>query len=92
MKYTIFLLFLVFRPLLFLKPPNICTNCKFYKKDFLFDSKKYGTCTLFPREEENNIDFLVYGKKTNIIYYYCSTARQFSDMCGKEGKHYKPRT
>jgi cysteine synthase len=50
---------------------------------------------LFPRysREEYNKYFLVNGKKNNknMDYYYCSTAREFHNMCGKEGNFHEKR-
>lgn len=69
--------------------PKLCIDCKFFIKDF-FTSSKFGKCSLFPRDsiEEYNKYFLVNGKKNNknIDNYFCSTAREFDNMCGKEGK------
>jgi hypothetical protein len=47
----------------------------------------YGKCFLF-RKTERNINYFVNGIDKNIDYYYCSTARNRDDMCGKEGKKY----
>jgi hypothetical protein len=69
--------------------PKLCVDCKFFRKS-LFRSNTYGVCTLFPKEDvsaEEAIHFLVDGidKKKNTEYYYCSTARSFDDMCGRNG-------
>ena len=68
----------------------ICIQCKHYKKDFLQNSK-YGKCTLFPIDETDNY-YLVNGVKTNLNeYYYCSTTRGCSSMCGNEGIHFEKK-
>jgi hypothetical protein len=69
--------------------PKLCIDCKFYKKG-LFTFSKFGKCTLFPTVNEPDY-FLVNGKNKNNIecYHYCSTARNFDSMCGKEGKFYE---
>ena len=68
--------------------PKLCIDCKFFIKDS-FTSNKYGKCSLFIEEEEND-SFLVNGiDNNNIKYQYCSIARKYEDMCGKKGKFYK---
>jgi hypothetical protein len=37
---------------------------------------------------KNGKKYFVTGVEKNIEYYYCSTARDINDMCGKEGKRY----
>ena len=65
---------------------NLCINCKFFKSDSI---KKYGKCELFPIIIENKY-YLVDGKIDQINdYEYCSVARKYQDMCGKEGKLYE---
>jgi hypothetical protein len=65
--------------------PKLCINCK----HFITDNKngKFGKCSLFPIEEENNY-FLINGIiEDNIIDHdYCSIARNDYKMCGHEGK------
>jgi hypothetical protein len=72
--------------------PKLCIDCKFYKKDFL-SSNKFGKCSLFIIKKEENDYFLVDGNNNDNIeeYYYCSTARKYDYMCGKEGKFYEKR-
>jgi hypothetical protein len=53
--------------------------------DFI-SGNKYGKCSLFPKTEMD-ID-LVTGIKKNYKYQFCSIARDYDDMCGKEGKKY----
>jgi len=66
------------------EPQKISKNCKYFTKDF-FTSNTFGKCKLFPRETDGNY-YLVDGKtKPGTDYYYCSTARESDDMCGKEG-------
>jgi hypothetical protein len=42
---------------------------------------------MFP-QIENKINYLINGIETD-GYSYCSTARQFKNMCGKDGKMFK---
>jgi hypothetical protein len=70
------------------KKPKLCLNCKYFITDN--DNGKFGKCSLF-RKEENNNYMLVNGisENENIEYRYCFTVRNFEDMCGKEGKMHK---
>lgn len=62
--------------------PKLCINCKhFMQIDGI--SKVYGKCLLFPL---NSNERLVVGYNETTNYYYCTTARSHSDMCGEEGK------
>ena len=75
-----------------LDKPRLCIDCKFFTNNFLTDSD-YGKCSLFVRE--NRIDkYLVNGIKKipDIDYYYCSTARNFDTMCGKEGTFFEKKS
>ena len=67
--------------------PKLCINCKFFTNSLITDNK-HGKCSLFPKME-SNIDYFVNGIiEKNVDYYYCSTARSYYDMCGKNGKKY----
>jgi hypothetical protein len=67
--------------------PKFCIDCKFFTKDFI-SSNKFGKCSLHP-VDKNNKYFLVDGtKEKNNNLYHCSTARNYEDMCGKEGKYF----
>lgn len=69
---------------------KFCINCKFYKKTFFTDSE-FGKCTMFPRKQTND-NYLVNGKNATIEeYYYCSTVREYDNMCGEEGKFYEEK-
>ena len=71
--------------------PKLCKNCKFFVKESIFTSNKFGQCTLFNYEETKY--FLVDGipEKKLENYYYCSTARNSDRMCGVEGKKFEPK-
>ncbi len=82
-------LFLFIVPIFSLK----CSNCKHFiepKSNILL----FGKCNLFPKTKDiystNNKKETV---KTKTIEdrYYCSTAREYSSMCGVEGKLYEPK-
>jgi hypothetical protein len=70
---------------------KICVNCKHFNKDF-WSEKKFGKCTLFPREEISK-SYLVDGKHDikNDDYYYCSTARGFDSLCGEKGTFFEKK-
>jgi hypothetical protein len=53
-------------------------------------SSDYGKCTLFHKHDHID-NYLVNGKINDIEYYYCSTARKYDFMCGKEGKFYEKK-
>ena len=59
-----------------------CIHCKFFQKHFI--DNKYGKCLFFPKTE---VQFVT-DEHDNDSHYYCSTARKYEDMCGKEGKKY----
>lgn len=69
---------------------KFCVNCKHFKSTLL-SSNIFGKCSVFPREIENKMDYLVIGK-AKIEYYYCSTVRLKEDMCGPTGKYYEKKT
>jgi hypothetical protein len=90
MKYIIVIICSILLQIFSLKKttPKLCVNCKFFINDHTRDNE-YGKCSFLSREESNT-NFLVTGIK-NIDYYYCSTARQYESLCGKEGKNYKKK-
>jgi hypothetical protein len=47
----------------------------------------YGKCLLFPKTERS-IDYFITGIDKKVEFYYCSIARKYDDMCGKDGKRY----
>jgi hypothetical protein len=69
---------------------NICKDCKFFKKDFLSQTK-FGLCSNFPYQQTDY--YLVDGFKDTspTSYYYCSTARSSDRMCGPEGKYFESK-
>ena len=67
--------------------PKLCINCKFFTNSFLTNNM-FGRCSLFPKEEKRDINYYVTGIEKNVEFQYCSIARTFDDMCGKEGKKY----
>jgi hypothetical protein len=66
--------------------PKLCINCKHFIPDC--NTGKYGRCLLFPTKE-HAVNFLVNGVIDKDEYYFCSTSRSSSDMCGIEGKMYE---
>lgn len=68
--------------------PKFCVNCKYFIPSQM--GIQFGKCALFEREDTNH--FLVTGggeNKKNSQNLYCKTARDWENMCGKEGKQYK---
>jgi hypothetical protein len=72
--------------------PKFCKDCKFFKNDF-FSGSEFAKCSAFPiiEIEKDNSVFLVngYKKESKKDFKYCSTARQYEHLCGKEGKFYE---
>ena len=68
---------------------KLCINCKYLTKPF-FEENKFGKCTLFPKikNPENCLVTGVVIEKAVNDFYYCSTARGFNDMCGRDGKRF----
>ena len=73
-------------------PPKLCKNCKFFLPNdpFFGIGNEYSKCKLF-QEIQDDDNFLVTGQKSpeKKKYRYCSIARKYEYMCGKEGKYYK---
>jgi len=71
--------------------PKFCIHCKHFTKP-LFTRNEFGKCLMFPNIIQPD-NYYVTGKikKNNQDYYYCSTARSQSNMCGNEGKFYEHR-
>ena len=57
----------------------VCRNCKFYKKNSIFDLDK---CTKFGTKD------VVQG---NIVYDYADLCRKYDDKCGKNGVYFEPK-
>ena len=70
---------------------KLCMNCKHFKKD-IFTSSKYAQCKKFLIIDKN-VNYLIDGKRKEETknMYYCSTAREYSSMCGVEGKWYQAK-
>lgn len=64
--------------------PKFCINCKYYIPSQQ-NKANFGKCALFPSQQA---DFLVSGTENPENYYYCSTARSWQDMCGKNATRY----
>lgn len=68
--------------------PKFCIDCKFFKNSF-FTGSEFGKCSLLPEKKDDDT-FLVNGyKNNNIVFTYCSIARRYEYLCGKEGKFYE---
>jgi hypothetical protein len=69
--------------------PKFCVHCKFFRNNFMGDNK-FGKCSLFP-VKEGSIHYFVTGIEKDADFNFCSTARKYDDMCGKDGKKYTPK-
>jgi hypothetical protein len=78
------ILFLFIVPIFSLK----CSNCK----HFIEPKSKFGKCNLFPKTKDvYSMNDKKETVKTIEDMYYCSTAREYDDMCGVEGKFYESK-
>jgi len=78
-------------PTLFMNTQEkFCKDCRFFKKEF-FTETKYGHCSKFPNQPTDS--YLVDGIKdlAPMAYYYCTTARSYDQMCGREGKYFESK-
>ncbi len=67
---------------------KFCVNCKFH---ITADELLYSKCNLYQKFTKSaQINYLVTGQNSSeeIDYNYCTIARQFEDMCGKNGSKY----
>lgn len=64
--------------------PKFCVNCKYYILPLHYKASD-GRCTLFPLQQG---DFLVSGTQNPTSFSYCSIARTWEDMCGKNATKY----
>ena len=90
MKNILVIIFSVIIPVFSLNEitPKLCVHCKFFTNNFLDDSK-FGKCSLFLKSEMDiDIGYFVTGIKNKNDLQYCSIARNYDNMCGKEGKKY----
>jgi len=71
------------------EPPKLCTQCKFYRKGF-WNDKKFGKCSLFPKEDYLGYSFVDGSIDYDNDYQYCATARTSESMCGKSGTLFEP--
>jgi len=71
--------------------PKFFKDCNFFVKENILTRNRFGRCTLFVYDEQD--DFLVDGiNKINLQkYFYCSTARSSEHMCGVMGKKFQPK-
>jgi hypothetical protein len=75
--------------------PKFCVDCQHFIP--YWSGAGYAKCSAFPRTnyatKAAETNYLVSGvyPKVNIEYFHCSTAREFEDMCGKQGKSFTPK-
>jgi hypothetical protein len=68
---------------------KFCVNCKHIIKGD--GDTLYSKCMKFPTEFIDK-NYMVTGVKSYDEYYYCTTARISSDMCGGKAKYYEENT
>ena len=65
---------------------NLCINCKFFMKPLFNDMEMdYGRCKKFRITKHTN---KVLCEKD---FVFCSTARMFKEMCGRDGKLFQQK-
>jgi hypothetical protein len=70
--------------------PNLCIECKHFKKDF-FSQPKYGKCTLFPIVlEDDNYEVTGIVATEKLDHQFCLIVRKHG-KCGLEGKLFEPK-
>lgn len=70
--------------------PNLCINCKYFKKD-IFSAPKYGKCALFPIViEDDNYEVTGIVMSQKIDHQFCSIVRRHGE-CGQEGRLFEPK-
>jgi hypothetical protein len=79
---------------------KFCTNCKFIIRG---ENLIYSQCFLFPKITKENeykknqlfFESLVTGvvkeEKISDIFYFCTTSREFENMCGIQGNKYEEK-
>jgi hypothetical protein len=65
---------------------KICVNCKYFVRN-PFCKDTFGKCSAFPKKDDNELYYLISGKR-KIEYYFCVSAREDNKLCGPEGKMY----
>ena len=68
---------------------KICINCKHLMKDDL--NVIYSKCANFPTEIATK-HYMVTGVKHHDDFYYCTTARTSTYMCGEKANYYEEIT
>lgn len=71
--------------------PKYCVNCRYFIDTPTTDYNPHvsiGRCSFFPKK---NVNHLITGKESDKEFFYATTAREFPDMCGEEGKQYKKK-
>jgi hypothetical protein len=66
--------------------PKLCINCKHYIPNN--GKPEYGSCAMFTIENPKS---LVDGLVRDNQYYTCSTARSWTNLCGKTATKYRKR-
>jgi hypothetical protein len=69
-----------------------CSNCKHFIKDTKPNMFVFAKCKMFTKTKDvysYSIRDKKETRKTIEDMYYCSTAREFTHMCGVEGKWYQ---
>ena len=80
-------LFLFFVLSYSMKLPKLCINCKHFINNNN-NHTKFGKCALLFKYE-NSYSLVNGDDDIEMNHYYCNTARNHENLCGKEGKLYE---
>jgi hypothetical protein len=65
-----------------------CKHCRLWVWALLFNYPYLAKCNLFATSEPED---LVFGRKPKRYLYNAVSLRQYSDLCGEEGKHWEEK-
>lgn len=68
------------------KLTKICIECKHFLPNN--GDPKFGKCRAFTLED---LTYMIDGKESVEEYYYCSTARNYDTLCGKDATSFIPK-
>ena len=74
---------------------RFCVNCVHYRPPPRgYDDATSGKCGAFPRSlaPRAELEYLVSGNRSSVPteYFHCVIAREYKNMCGKDGNSYVP--
>ena len=75
-----------------IKPIIKCSNCKYYLPNKYINDIIFSKCLYNPTKLEKVYNLITDELiKDNSDYEYCTTARNYEYLCGKDAKFYTPK-